>query len=105
MDKPDTMEKTIDMIWVMLAGLNEDGMYQKFSHLCDLVEKFISNTANVREASCPLKNQFELHMLEHKKKELAASGGKEVTLKKWQIAAAWVAVLTAITLGVLNLIL
>jgi len=104
MDKPQTPEELIQLLWIMLAGVNDDGMYYEFKHLMKLVSDFISNAGSVRFNSCPIKIQLENHLIEHEKSKLISKDKKEFKLKKWQVAFAGFGVCVAIALGILNFI-
>ena len=105
MEKPNTQKEIVLKIWQMLAGVNDDGLYYEVKRLMHLVDEFIKNSGNVRSESCPIKNQFDAHLLEQETTKKNLKDNKDFKLKKWQVAFAGFGVCVAITLGVLNLIL
>ena len=101
MTKPETEKEILDQIWIMLAGINDDGMYFQLAGLIKKVGEFISNNENLRGMTCPYKaiiEKFNDHLSDHK-------GKGEVNLKKYQAILGGTAIVVSITIGVLGLVL
>lgn len=99
MQEPKTRDEKIDHIWMLLAGVDNDGVYYQMKHLSKRVEEFINNTDNFRVKTCPnndVKKALAEHLSEHAKIDAEKGKKTEFVFKKWHLIIAFCGIMISI---------